>query len=69
MAYTVAVREKGKTGPWSYVDQDLNVRNVATYCKPLTRADAQKAKRAFVEGAAKLGRPIEARVVILPEYP
>lgn len=65
MAYTVAVREKGKSGPWSYIDQDLKVRDTATYCKPLTLADAKTAKRAFIDGAAKLGRPIEARVVIL----
>jgi len=65
MAYTVAVREKGKGGPYSYVDQDLKVRDVATYCKPLTLAEARLAKRCFIEDSLILGRPLEARIVVL----
>lgn len=65
MAYTVAVREKGKTGSWLYVGEDLNVRDTATYCKPLSLVDAGEAKRMLIEGAKKAGRPIEARIVRL----
>lgn len=65
MAYTVAVREKGKSGSWSYIGTDLRVYDVAHHSKPLTREYAALAKRELVAGALKLGCPIEARIVRL----
>jgi len=65
MAYTVAVREAGKSGPWLYIDEHLRCVDTATHCKPLSRQDAQLAKRLLVDGAAEEGRRITARIVRL----
>lgn len=65
MAFTVAVREKGKIGGWLYIGEDLNCHDTAKHSKPLTKAEAQDAKRRLVEGAAKAGRPINCRIVRL----
>jgi hypothetical protein len=65
MAYTVAVREKGKSGPFSYITEDLKVADTATRCKPLSREDAEIAKKLFIAGAKKAGRPVECRIVRL----
>ncbi len=63
--YTVAIREKGKSGHWLYVDDNLRCSDTATHCKPLSRADAEFAKSQLMEGAAKAGRPIICRIVRL----
>lgn len=64
-SYTVAVREKGKSGPFSFTGEDLRVHDTTRHSKPLTREQAQEAKRLLIERATKLGRPIEARIVRL----
>ena len=67
MSYTVAIRERGKkSASWSYIAEDLSVQSTAENCKPLTREDAEDAARRLRAGAAKLGRPVIARVVQLP---
>jgi hypothetical protein len=63
MDYTVAVREKGKSGPFQYIGMDLRVHDTVAYCKPLSREEAETAKRHLCDGAAKLGRPITCRIV------
>ncbi len=67
MAYTVAIRERGKMQAFQYIDQDLRVRDTPENCKPLSREDAAFALRQLVKGAAKAGRPIDARIVTLAE--
>lgn len=63
--YTVAIRERGKSGPWLFVTENLDVTDTATRCKPLTKDEATAAKAMFVDGAAKAGRPVVCRIVRL----
>ena len=64
-AYTIKVRELGKRQPYQYIGTDGAVRNTALMCKPLSKQDAELAKRLLTAGAAKAGRPIDCRVVVL----
>lgn len=68
IAYTVAVREKGKTGAFKYLEFDgatLRLNETAQRSKPLSRDDAELAKRLLIADAADLGRPIECRIMRL----
>ena len=67
-SYTVAVREKGKGRPFQFIvyDGEMVILADTTHrCKPLTRPEAELAKRLLIDGAKGRGRPIEARVVRL----
>jgi hypothetical protein len=63
--YTVAVREKGKTGSWLYFGDDGHCHDTTARCKPLDQQSANWAKARLIELAAQAGRPITARVVVL----
>jgi hypothetical protein len=65
--YTVAVRERGKMQAYKYIGVDGCVHATTTYSKPLTLADAKLARRLLMEGAAKVDRPIDCRIVTLKE--
>ena len=65
-AYTVAVREKSKVGPWLFVNgADLHIQDTTNGCKPLSRDDAAQAKACFLAGAKRAGRKIDCRIVRL----
>lgn len=65
-AYTVQCRDLvAGSRQWSYIDIDLNVVKDPARCKPLTLAEARKARRLMIDGAAKLGRLIECKVIRL----
>jgi hypothetical protein len=63
--YTIAVREKGKTGSWLYFGDDGHCHDTTARCKPLDRQSANWAKARLIELAEQAGRPITARVVVL----
>jgi len=65
MGYTVAVREKGKTGPFAFANDRLEVQDTTNGCKPLTLAEAKWARDRLLAAAIVLGRPIECRIVPL----
>ena len=60
--YTVRARDLVAGSRWCYVDEALNVRHDPKGCKPLTLAEARKARRLMIEGAKKFGRLIECKV-------
>jgi hypothetical protein len=63
--YTVAVRERGKPGPWLYFGDDGHCHDTTARCKPLDKQAAEWAKALLIELAEQAGRPITARVVVL----
>ncbi len=65
-AFTVAMREKGKTATnWLYVSDDLSIQDTTLRCKPLSREEAGMVRRVLIDLADKKGRPIECRIVRL----
>lgn len=64
--YTVRARDLVAGSQWCYVDANLNVRRDAAGCKPLTLAQARRARRLMIEGAKEYGRLIECKVCRLP---
>jgi hypothetical protein len=62
--YTVALREGN--GTWLFVADDLSITPRSDRCKLLTRTQANKVRKLFLNGAAKQGRPIEAKIIPLP---
>lgn len=60
--YTVRARDITTGSSWCYVDIDLNVGRDPKGCKPLTLAEARKARRSMINGAKKFGRAIECKV-------
>ncbi len=69
IAYTVAVRERGKMQAFKYIGIDGHVHDTVLRCKALTRDEAKLARKLLIEGAAKAGRPIDCRVVTLAVRP
>lgn len=67
--YTVRARDLVMGSRWCYVDENLNVKHEASGCKPLTLAEARKARRLMIEGAQKYGRLIECKVCRLDRLP
>ncbi len=65
MNYTVAIREKGKRQTFKYIGVDGNVYDKPSLSKRLTKDEADLAVRLLTEGANKVGRPIDCRVVVL----
>lgn len=60
--YTVRARDITTGSAWCYVDENLNVGRDPANCKPLTLAEARKARRLLIDGASKYGRAIECKV-------
>lgn len=63
--YTVRARDIPTGSRWCYVDENLNVRHDPHGCRPLTLAEARKARRMMIDGAKKYGRAIECEVIRL----
>lgn len=60
--YTVRARDVVAGSYWCYVDENLNVGRDPSKCKPLSLAEARRARRMMIDGAKKFGRAIECRV-------
>lgn len=63
--YTVRARDIPTGSQWCYIDENLNVSREPANCKPLTLAEARKARRLVIDGALKFGRAIECKVIRL----
>ena len=63
--YTIAVREKGKSGSWEYIGTDLRMHDTTQQSRPLSLENATLAKNLLVAKARQAGRPIDCRIVRL----
>lgn len=65
MKYTVALSERGDERAY-YIGTDGNCHGSPERSKPLTKDEAELARRLFLKGARKAGRPLACRVEALP---